>query len=215
MTRPNRDHRLPGVWLGIVALLALSACAGGSGSSGFDISPGFENARIALSLDESRCVESAGLTICPADRPPSSTPAPNDPTPNFGDVAVLSGVVEAGGLRCSFTDESSDACTVDLSPSAVGLGDDRVLQVAVRAVDPLSDWMIVDAVSASGGTVFAQVPASYERVQVAILVFSDGEALASGTLGVLAEGGADLVFVTDVVAVNADTLADSPEGDAP
>jgi hypothetical protein len=54
---------------------ALAACAGGSGSSGFDAFPSSENAAIEQALDEQRCVEFEGLTICPADGTPTAEPA--------------------------------------------------------------------------------------------------------------------------------------------
>jgi hypothetical protein len=70
----------------VLALLSFS-CAGGSGSSGFDLA---ENEAINMALDEQRCVESEGLTICPAAMPtqpngnatatPSETPVPIVPT---------------------------------------------------------------------------------------------------------------------------------------
>lgn len=71
----------------VLALLSFS-CAGGSGSSGFDLA---ENTAIDMALDEQRCVESDGLTICPAGTPthsapdvtmtPTATPRPPTPTP--------------------------------------------------------------------------------------------------------------------------------------
>jgi hypothetical protein len=66
-----------------LSLLSFS-CAGGSGSSGFDFA---ENTAIEMALDEQRCVESEGLTICPAGMatpPPATrtaTPLPPAPTP--------------------------------------------------------------------------------------------------------------------------------------
>ena len=58
--------------------LSLSACAGGSGSSGFDNFPGSENAAIQTALDDQRCVSFHALNICPADTTgvlPSPTPS--------------------------------------------------------------------------------------------------------------------------------------------
>jgi hypothetical protein len=56
----------------------LSACAGGSGSSGFDNFPSSENAAIQTALDEQRCVAFHRLSICPAD---TTTGLPANPTP--------------------------------------------------------------------------------------------------------------------------------------
>lgn len=60
------------VWL---VAVWLHGCAGGSGSSGFDVSG--ENAAIRQALTEQRCVVRDGLTICPA----GSTAGPGSPTP--------------------------------------------------------------------------------------------------------------------------------------
>lgn len=60
--------------LGFLGLF-LSACAGGSGSSGFDNFPNSENAAIQTALDEQRCVEFQGLSICPADTNQSTQPS--------------------------------------------------------------------------------------------------------------------------------------------
>jgi hypothetical protein len=71
-------------WISALALAACVtaiACAGGSGSSGFDLT---ENAAITLALDEQRCVDFEGLRVCPAlttatVRPagsPTATPTP-------------------------------------------------------------------------------------------------------------------------------------------
>jgi hypothetical protein len=54
-------------WLGLLLVGAtFTGCAGGRGSSGFDIS---ENAAIGQAIDTKRCVDYQGLTICPADNP--------------------------------------------------------------------------------------------------------------------------------------------------
>jgi hypothetical protein len=59
-------------WLGLLlAGATLSACAGGRGSSGFDISG--ENATIGHVIDTQQCAGHEGLTICPADQ--MQTPA--------------------------------------------------------------------------------------------------------------------------------------------
>jgi hypothetical protein len=58
--------------------LWLSACAGGSGSSGFDNFPSSENAAIQTALDDQRCVSFHRLSICPAD---TTTGLPTAATP--------------------------------------------------------------------------------------------------------------------------------------
>jgi hypothetical protein len=69
-------------WPALFCLALLLGCAGGSGSSGFDV---VENAAIDQALDEQRCIESGGLVICPADTAvPAATDTPTvSPTPTF------------------------------------------------------------------------------------------------------------------------------------
>jgi hypothetical protein len=65
-------------WTWLLLGCVLAACAGGSGSSGFDISAS-ENAAISQALSEQRCVADAGLTICPVNQgvqPPAPSPTP-------------------------------------------------------------------------------------------------------------------------------------------
>jgi hypothetical protein len=57
-------------------LFGLTACAGGSGSSGFDIHS--ENAAIEAALTGQRCVQHESLTICPATES-GATPSPTPP----------------------------------------------------------------------------------------------------------------------------------------
>lgn len=56
----------------------LTACEGGSGSSGFDVRS--ENAAIQTALAEQRCVQHELLTICPAEE--THTPPEGSPTPS-------------------------------------------------------------------------------------------------------------------------------------
>ena len=62
----------------LCCLLALTACEGGSGSSGFDVRS--ENAAIQQALDTQQCVQHESLAICPAasaGKTPSPTPPPS------------------------------------------------------------------------------------------------------------------------------------------
>ncbi len=85
-------------WLGLLfAGATLSACAGGRGSSGFDVSG--ENATIGRVIDTQQCAGHDGLTICPADQmqtpaltatptltatvTPTYTPTSTTPTPTM------------------------------------------------------------------------------------------------------------------------------------
>src|SRR5580765_1964002 len=57
------------LWLTVCVMgCALSGCAGGSGSSGFDIT---ENAAINQVLESGDCQEVEGLRICPANAVPT------------------------------------------------------------------------------------------------------------------------------------------------
>jgi hypothetical protein len=62
--------------------LTVAACAGGSGSSGFDLT---EGAAIQRALDEKRCVDFEGFLVCPADtsstEPQAGTPTPTGTKP--------------------------------------------------------------------------------------------------------------------------------------
>jgi hypothetical protein len=71
--RPNHRPSAAAVAAQLVAgsLVVLLGCAGGSGSSGFDLA---ENGAIMQAIDEERCVESDGLTICPANGATAPTP---------------------------------------------------------------------------------------------------------------------------------------------
>jgi hypothetical protein len=68
-----RPHAL---WLATLCCILASACAGGSGSSGFDIAA--ENAAIDQALGSQSCTENAGLTICAStgEIGPVHTPEP-------------------------------------------------------------------------------------------------------------------------------------------
>jgi hypothetical protein len=78
-------------YVGFLTLLlmtvALAACAGGSGSSGFDTFPRSEDAAIQQALAERRCVPRGKLTICPADETlptPTASPTPTPTPPGAG-----------------------------------------------------------------------------------------------------------------------------------
>jgi hypothetical protein len=99
-------------WLVLVALCcgwALSACAGGSGSSGFDAVTA-ENKAIDRALESQACEVNDGLTICAsgAGTPlPSDTPTPPPPsaTPTPSAVATATAT------------QSSPAVTATASPT--------------------------------------------------------------------------------------------------
>jgi hypothetical protein len=70
----------------LLLIFGLTACEGGSGSSGFDVRS--ENDAIQAALTGQRCVQHESLTICPAEAgttpsPTSPPAAANTPTPSF------------------------------------------------------------------------------------------------------------------------------------
>jgi hypothetical protein len=78
-------------WL-VALFLAMGfcACAGGSGSSGFDNFPSSENAAIDQALSEQECVLFHGLSICPADTTGAATPLPSpSPAPTTTPTSVV------------------------------------------------------------------------------------------------------------------------------
>lgn len=77
-------HRRRGRLAWLVALccaVALSACAGGSGSSGFD-NVTAENDAINRALDSQGCEVNEGLTICASGPTPTPSPTPTLPPPS-------------------------------------------------------------------------------------------------------------------------------------
>lgn len=78
-TRPQPGLR----WAWLVALCCvLSACAGGSGSSGFD-ALAVENAAIDRALQSQGCETNEGLRICASTGEPSDTATPTQTLPRF------------------------------------------------------------------------------------------------------------------------------------
>lgn len=159
-------------WLGMLLVAAtLSACAGGRGSSGFDIS---ENAAIGRVIDTQQCVDHLGLTICPADSaqtpgitasptptpsvtpytPTSATPTPTmsmsptatptpTRTPNLP-PRVDTGLNDQTGIQCVQT-VPGGPCSVPLSFSTEGFPPSATFRVAARAIDPTGLWQLASA----------------------------------------------------------------------
>jgi hypothetical protein len=74
----TRPYRRAAGWLWLIALwCVLSGCAGGSGSSGFDVLA--ENAAIDQALDSDGCEIFEGLTICAAAPEPTASETPIAP----------------------------------------------------------------------------------------------------------------------------------------
>jgi len=195
MTMLNRTRT---VVLAACVAAAVAACAGGSGSSGFDVA--FENQLIDEALQQMKCTESATLFICPADQPADLPPPTGSPQmapeidTGFGDTTAAT--CDAAAI--------DRACAVRLPLAPAGLPAGAVLAVAVRSTVPPGDWTTDgEAIPVSGPTeVNAQVPAGSSSVQIAVLVFFDGVVpLPAGRLETLTGSGADLAFVTPSLQV--------------
>jgi hypothetical protein len=107
--------------LGLFAFV-LAACAGGSGSSGFDSFPSAENAAIDTALEEQRCVVFEGLNICPAGATPMNLPEPSPtPTATGTPVPVLDTPKPSGTVAATPT-----ATPTRPPPTPTGSGQPRV-----------------------------------------------------------------------------------------
>ena len=167
-------------WLGLFLVSAtLTACVGGRGSSGFDIS---ENAAIGRVIDTQQCVDHQGLTICPADHPetpvvPASptptvtpytptraTPTPTlamsptptmsmSPTPTLTPAPpprVDTGLSDQTSITCVQTTPGGP-CAVTFRFATQGFPPTATFSVAARAVAPLGLWHLAPAPVASNG----------------------------------------------------------------
>jgi hypothetical protein len=181
--------------------LLLAACAGGSGSSGFDIVSGSENAAIQRALAEHRCITRQGLTICPANETPlpTSTPQPG----------VDTGTLDPNGTTC--VEAPSNTCSFALPFAPQGLPVSAIFRAAVRE-DAGGRWRIGEALPSSGtpsaptfdAPVTVAAPPTGQgtaTVQIAILAFLAPAASVPDTVDQLADSGADFAFVTPEVVL--------------
>jgi hypothetical protein len=187
------------VWL-LAAALMLAACTGGSGSSGFDISPSAENAAITAALQDEQCVAGGSLTICPADATEPLRPPGAEPTAES--VGVDTGLAFQDALRCTSV-AVNGACSLEVFLSVTGFPPAAAAQLAWRGTEPGAAWRLsADAMrlSALGPSIeFVLDAATDAEVEVAVLIFLDGAVAAPGTVRTLAEAGADFAFVTPKV----------------
>ena len=197
-----RRARFPLLLTGWIAIASLAcSCAGGSGSSGFDISRGAEDLFIRQALDERRCVDAGGLAICPTDTESLALPAPIDqpgPGPVIEDVALGTEFAE-GRAPCVFVGAVGDECSIVVRLRAAHLPAGALTQLVARPVAPDGPWRVGDAVAADAANELTgvRVPGNVERIQIAVLVFVSGVPVAAGEIESLREAGADLAFVTE------------------
>jgi len=191
-------------WLSVVGLaLVLHACAGGSGSSGFDVSSA-ETAAIREVLTTGRCVpvSDTELTVCPADvASPQGAPG-----------SVMAGVDPASAVPCVLS--AADSCAFTFPFMADGFPPEAVYRVATRSIDPLGAWRVSAAPTANpapGSAPDFDVPVLIERpsdaptgsssVQLAVLVYLAAPSSIPSTVNTLVESGADFAYVVTPIDV--------------
>jgi hypothetical protein len=183
-------------------LSALLAGCGGSGSSGFDVSPLIEDEAISGALESGECGTHEGLEICPAVDSTGAIPGNPGPiaTPERG---VVFDVPPEDGLACQ--QDAGDGCAFTLFFHSIGLPAEAAYRVAVRPVAPEpGDWVVgADLVTAgSAERISIAIPPGATSVQVALLTFEGGNDAAPGGVRTLAETGASYAFVTGALEVD-------------
>ena len=186
-------------------LTVLLAACGGSGSSGFDVTPGgLEAPLIERAIAENRCVEGDGLLICPSGVPaPGPDNGMNVPGPS--EVRVEAGF--SGESGC----DASGSCTLPIAVSTDGLPPDSQVRVAVRSSGS-AEWQVgepldVQPSDAGEGTltpVDVEVAGTTDpgsEVQVAVLVFVPPLGPVPSQVKELRETGASYAFVLPPVAL--------------
>ena len=208
-------------WLPVaLCCLVLVGCAGGSGSSGFDIAAA-ENRAIATALADATCVVERGLTICasgsgeasgtPTATPPTTAPGATATVTPPGQVASPTPTATAGPSQpevdvaldpadvaaCASAD-SANPCSVRLVfvPMAVPAG--SAYRAAVRQRDPDGPWRIM---TVTANEVVIDVEPDVMTLQSAILVYPSDPGPVPVEVAVLSDSGADFAFVTPPFAV--------------
>lgn len=196
----------------------IAACAGGSGSSGFDIT---EDASIARALDAQQCVEFESLVICPAATEPLAPtepplPAPT-PSPAGGPTVTLTW--DRGGTPDCSHGGPDALCDIGVLFSAAGLPADAEFRVAAREIDPSTQepsrpWWIgrpaeLLPTDSAQSEFAASVPAVTTSeatsrgvvVQFAVLAFLNRPVLVPDHTEHLVTTGANYAFVTRGVSL--------------
>lgn len=184
----------------LVAAL-FSGCAGGSGSSGFDLSPSLEDGRIDHVLEGGQCEQLGDAVLCPSDAEPLPLPVPTATLPDPGNTVVRMETVLAGidSLSCA-----EPPCRLELALSSSGLPSHAILQVATRNPSILGMWHLLPALPPpyeSNLIVEVSVPEGAGELQTAVLVYLTAAPLAEGDIALLGESGASLIFVSSPVSV--------------
>lgn len=177
--------------------LAAAACAGGSGSSGFELRR--ENHAIDTVLDDGGCVDLDGFVICAADGEGfQSTPTPD------GLDNVATNLDPGNQTPCGpAVPESGTDLMLCFNPS--GFSSATVFRVALRSVDPNGPWHLLPAPMENGNpsdpnfAVDIPLPpadAAGEGVQIAVLVFFTDPGPLQEQVDTLGATGADFAFVS-------------------
>jgi hypothetical protein len=210
------------LWFGTFLLAAVTAgCAGGRGSSGFDISA--ENSAIARALTTRECVEVPGLTICPADQtvptptptataastPPTPTatpPTPPGPTPTSTPnpfPGIDTGLENVTAVACTLP-QPGNACEYNFTFTPHGFAPGTIFRTATRSSALGSLWQLGPdpAASGPGSPTLATVLALPQgAVQFAVLAFAAAPTVLPEQFAQLSQTGADFAFVTAVLSV--------------
>lgn len=184
-----------------LGLLAATGC-GGSGSSGFDISPLTEEEVVAEVLDAGECGEFESLAICPVSDSVGSIPGQPGPIIGQGPEVIFD-TPESDSLSCGLVPQDG-ACGAAITFTPEGLPEDSSFRAALRSLEPgPGPWIVGAAGVAAGTQVFVEleIPAGATAVQVAVLVFAAGTDISPGVVSGLAETGAGFAFVTGPLAV--------------
>lgn len=183
--------------------LLLFGC-GGSGSSGFDISPLSEEAVIAEVIEGGECAMFEQLEICPTDGSIGSNPGQPGPIGRDG-PAVIFDTPSGDALSCaSVLDDGS--CLVLVTFTAQEIPESSVFRGAVRALDPVGGSWLVGAEGAAAGdlvTIAFELPPGASSIQLAVLSYPARASSVPGEFERLADTAAGYAFVTGPLAVAA------------
>jgi len=181
-------------------LAAILAGCGGSGSSGFDVSPLVEESVIAAAIDSGECGEHLALTICPAVDSTGAVPGHPGPiaAPERG---VVFEVPATDSLDCQAN--ANGECAFTLFFQSNGLPEELSYRVAVRSLASDGRWIVGEGVVAPGhpAQISVSLPAGATTVQIALLAYLGNDGV-SGEVAALAETGAAFAFVTGALEVD-------------
>lgn len=194
-------------WAALALALAVGAGCGGSGSSGFEPSLS-EGRQIRTALEEQRCVEESGFTICPSG---ATVPGHSSGSPSIGDLRIDATVDPGPQGGCGDASGVGD-CQLTVVIDAAGLSGDLELRLAYRLL-PEGAWRIgppLDPRSSSDGGPLAPVTLDLaedarrsraEAAQVAVLAFSPPPGSLPEEVETLASTGAGFAFVVPPVSI--------------